>query len=489
MKLTRLALTVATASLITACGGGSSSSGPDISIDNVAKVLNTNAEIAYAAYSDSVTTAVALKAAIDALADEPTEANLQAAKTAWLVAREPYGQTEVYRFRLSPIDSTDYDQEDGPEGDINAWPLGEALIDYVETNDSDFDTDQIGVTDNSVAVGDVTPAGAYAITADNHTFQQTIIGRTDIDITADLLANTATADDEHDVISGYHAIEFLLWGQDLNNDTGLADRTTDGKNRDQAVKAYQTAGQRPLSDFTAATYGERRLTYLQVAAQKLIDDLTAVRDGWAPGVSDNYRAQFTAVSSEAEAKQKMAEILTGMGTLSEGELAGERMQIAFASNSQEDEHSCFSDNTHRDIAMDALGVANSYYGEYKGYDSDLDGDIDSSDAVANAVSGYGIDNLLADSGLEDIAAELDAAFTLTETNYMAIDAKARAGQPFDVLIMDDNRTATNPVYLTIKSLNAQASVIADLAEELELDVEVVDPDASECDTSNPAEEC
>jgi putative iron-regulated protein len=490
MKLTRLALTVATASLITACGGGSSSSGSDISIDNVAKVLNTNAEIAYAAYSDSVTTAIALKAAIDALANDPTDANLQAAKTAWLVAREPYGQTEVYRFRLSPIDSTDYDQEDGPEGDINAWPLGEALIDYVETNTTDFGTDQIGVTDNSVEVGEVTAAGAYAITAANHSFAETIIGRTDITIDADLLANTATADDEHDVISGYHAIEFLLWGQDLNNNGD----TTDGTDRDDAVKAngasnIATGGQRPLSDFTAATYGERRLTYLQVAAQKLIDDLTAVRDGWAPGVSDNYRAQFTAVSSEAEAKQKMAEILTGMGTLSEGELAGERMQIAFASNSQEDEHSCFSDNTHRDIAMDALGVANSYYGEYKGYDSDLDGDIDSSDAVANAVSGYGIDNLLADSGLEDIAAELDAAFTLTETNYMAIDAKARAGQPFDVLIMDDNRTATNPVYLTIKSLNAQASVIADLAEELELDVEVVDPDASECDTSNPAAEC
>ncbi|HBS43107.1 MAG TPA: peptidase, imelysin family protein, partial [Oceanospirillales bacterium] len=335
MQYSRISLAILATSLLAACGGGSSSSGDDsgtpppapselISIENTQKVVDTNADIAFAIYSDAVTTAEALKDAIDAFAAEPTQDNLDAAKTAWLVAREPYGQTEVYRFRLSPIDSTDYDSEDGPEGDINAWPLGEALIDYVATNTTDFGDDQIGVTANGVGInggGAVTSANAASSSASDNS----IIGNINIEITADTLSNTATADDEHDVIAGYHAIEFMLWGQDLKNDTALEDRTTDGSDRDEAVKAYESGGQRPLSDFTEATFGERRLTFLQVAVDKLIADLEGVRDGWAEGA--DYRTAFTTIESEADAKQKLAEILTGMGTLSEGELAGERMQI------------------------------------------------------------------------------------------------------------------------------------------------------------------
>ena len=490
MQVSRLTAAVLATSLLAACGGGSSSGSDDpelISIANTLKVVETNADIAFAAYSDSVTTAIALQDAIDALAEDPTQANLDAAKTAWLVAREPYGQTEVYRFRLSPIDSTDYENEDGLEGDINAWPLGEGMIDYVQTTpgELDFDTDQIGVTENAVEAGEVNPeTGAYEVTADNHDLSETIIGMYSADeITEELISNTATADDEHDVIAGYHAIEFLLWGQDLNDDAG----TTDGTDRDEAVKTHDAAnlasgGQRPLSDFTQETYGERRLKYLQVAASKLVSDLESVRDGWAEGAA--YRSAFTTVETEADAAQKLTEILTGMGTLSEGELAGERMQIAFSSNSQEDEHSCFSDNTHRDIWLNAEGVSNSYYGEYAGYDSDLDG----SDDAGTAVSGYGIDDYLTDAGLTDLTVLAAAAFTATEVNYMRVDAAARDGSPFDVQIMEVNQEAGTPVYDTILSLNEQSGVIADIADNLGLGT-VVDDDASECDTDSPTDEC
>ena len=490
MQVSRLTAAVLATSLLAACGGGSSSGSDDpelISIANTLKVVETNADIAFAAYSDSVTTAIALQDALDALADDPTQANLDAAKTAWLVAREPYGQTEVYRFRLSPIDSTDYENEDGLEGDINAWPLGEGMIDYVQTTpgELDFDTDQIGVTENAVEAGEVNPeTGAYEVTADNHDLSETIIGMYSADeITEELISNTATADDEHDVIAGYHAIEFLLWGQDLNDDAG----TTDGTDRDEAVKTHDAAnlasgGQRPLSDFTQETYGERRLKYLQVAASKLVSDLESVRDGWAEGAA--YRSAFTTVETEADAAQKLTEILTGMGTLSEGELAGERMQIAFSSNSQEDEHSCFSDNTHRDIWLNAEGVSNSYYGEYAGYDSDLDG----SDDAGTAVSGYGIDDYLTDAGLTDLTVLAAAAFTATEVNYMRVDAAARDGSPFDVQIMEVNQEAGTPVYDTILSLNEQSGVIADIADNLGLGT-VVDDDASECDTDSPTDEC
>ncbi|WP_221799980.1 imelysin family protein [Oceanobacter mangrovi] len=496
MKLSRMAASVAVVSILTACGGGGGSSdskdSSSIDVDNVQKLLTTNADIAYAAYSDAVTTAEALQTALATFRADPTEANFVAAKQAWLVAREPYGQTEVYRFRLSPIDSTNYTDEDGPEGDINAWPLGEALIDYVQTNTTDFATAQIGVTDNSVEVGTEVD-GAYVITADDYDASENIIGRTDIEITADLLANTATADDEHDVIAGYHAIEFLLWGQDLNDDGS----TTDGTDREYAVKSneaynYAAGGDRPLSDLatgyaTEADYDSsdlsmRRHKYLEVAVAKLIDDLTSVRDGWADGAS--YRTAFTTISTESEAREKLTEILTGMGTLSRGELAGERMQIAFSSNSQEDEHSCFSDNTHRDIWLNAEGVSNSYYGVYAGYDSDLDG-VD--DAADNAVSGYGFDDYLSDAGMTDLKSAIETALSATAEQYEAIDELARAGTPFDVQIMD--ATTTEPAYLAIKALNAQATQIENLAEDLGLDGDVTIDDATACDTSTPDAEC
>ncbi|PIE41676.1 MAG: peptidase, imelysin family protein, partial [Gammaproteobacteria bacterium] len=219
-KLAGLSAGILAASLLGACGG-SKSGVNTIDVDDVVRVLENNADIAYAAYSDSVTTAIALEAALKTFRENPTQANFDAAKIAWLVAREPYGQTEVYRFRNSPIDSTDYATENGPEGDINAWPLGEALIDAVVTG-GDFGTDQIGVTEHSVA-----GIAVDEITVENHT-NNNIIAQTDIEITSELLSNTATAEDERDVISGYHAIEFLLWGQDLKT---ADDTVTNGDDR------------------------------------------------------------------------------------------------------------------------------------------------------------------------------------------------------------------------------------------------------------------
>ncbi len=479
MKLIKLAACVAAASFLTACGSDSDSSSNTsrIQMDKVQKVLDTNADIAYAAYSDSVATAKALQTALLKFQTEPTQENFTAAKKAWLVAREPYGQTEVYRFRNSPIDSTDYASEDGPEGDINAWPLGEALIDYVQTG-GDFETDQIGVTAHEI--GDDLPASITVNNADTNNIIQT----DSITIDADLLAKTATADDEHDVIAGYHAIEFLLWGQDLNENNSI----TNGADRNTAVNTTEQGGKRPLSDFTTDTYAERRHKYLEVAVAKLIADLEQVQAGWEPGNDTNYRAQFTNINNEAQAKQKLTEILTGMGTLSEGELAGERMKIALINNSQEDEHSCFSDNTHRDIWLNAEGVSNSFYGEYAGYDANLDS-VD--DTFTNKVDGYGIYDYMQDVGLGDLADDVKTALTVTASKYQAIDSKARDAQnpqPFDVLIY----TKDDSVKQTITALNTQANAIQVIANELGLG-DVVDDEASACDTSTAeaveGEEC
>ena len=207
-------------------------------------------------------------------------------------------------------------------------------------------------------------------------------------------------------------------------------------------------------------------------------------------MADDVPSDFAATTvniNEADAKTKLTEILNGMGTLSEGELAGERIQIAFASDSQEDEHSCFSDNTHRDIWLNAEGVSNSFYGSYTGYDHDLD--PTTADVVSEgvtAVDGYGIDKYLTEVGLAGVAIETASALTLTEVNYNLIDASARNGVPFDVLIMSP--TEESSVAKTIKSLNAQSRLIQDAADQLGLGV-VVEEDASGCNTQNPTTQC
>ena len=91
-----------------------------------AAVLKHYAELAQAKYSDSLSTAQALDKAIDALIAKPSEATLKAAKAAWIAARVPYQQSEVYRFGNPIVDEW--------EGKVNAWPLDEGLIDYVDTS-------------------------------------------------------------------------------------------------------------------------------------------------------------------------------------------------------------------------------------------------------------------------------------------------------------------------------------------------------------------
>lgn len=464
-----------------------SSAGYAKNIANMKKVLETNADIAFKVYSDSVITAKKLQTAVNNFKASPTQENLDAAKKAWLVSREPYGESEVYRFRESPIDSvfgTD-DNEDGPEGSINAWPLGEALIDYVISGEPDFGADQLGVTEHGIP----SPVPAPITGAEGE--QKNIINTASIPINADLLGSSASADDERDVISGYHAIEFLLWGQDLNGGGGV----TDGTDRSDAVKSHGATniaigGQRPVTDFQAeaGVEGERRLAYLKEATDLLVEELTSVRDAWDQnGPSTNYvNGYFLKTGlTDAEVAKRMEEILMGMGTMSEGELAGERMQIALATNSQEDEHSCFSDNTHRDIYLNAKGVYNSFFGTYAGYDSDLDGSVD---VTTNAVDGYGIDDYLKDTGKGDVADRVGFVLKKTQEQAKKIDALARAGKPFDVLIQSKKSEVSEPVRNTILLLNKQSDEIQQIADVMGLG-NVVDPDASACDTTNPTAAC
>jgi len=150
---------------------------------------------------------------------------------------------------------------------------------------------------------------------------------------------------EENIATGWHAIEFLLWGQDLS-ETG--------------------PGARPWTDYTTAPNADRRRQYLTVVTELLIDDLTYLTRAWRPGSKLNYRTRF-----EDGGQESLRKIFVDLGSLSRGELAGERLEVALNSQDQEDEHSCFSDNTHRDAVLNAAGIENVWLGRYKRADGTL----------------------------------------------------------------------------------------------------------------------
>ncbi|MFN8599984.1 MAG: imelysin family protein [Candidatus Binatia bacterium] len=369
----------------------------DVTVDGV---LRTNAAIAFAVYSDAASTAATLRATLRELVDRPSPETHAAARAAWLAAREPYGQSEAFRFQAGPIDALREDgtmgqDGDGPEGRINSWPLGEALIDYVAPAvDGDPGPESggsvVGIDGNVIADAQHFPVLSPAV----------------------LAGLNELGGDERNVATGYHAIEFLLWGQDLN-----ADGTPGFGNRDA------TAGERPYTDYlpegAGCTNGSctRRGQYLLAAADLLAEDLARVAAAWDPNGGVYYPAFV------GGGKIALGKILEGMGRLGFGELAGERMNIALVANSQEDEHSCFSDNTHRDILLDALGIQNAYLGRYTRIDGTL-------------VSGPSPDALLRVQGDVAVAGAMTSALELTMSKVAVIDARAKNGVPFDVQIQE-----------------------------------------------------
>jgi len=397
-----------------------------------AAVLKTNADIAYAAYSDSLISAKALKKALVAFVAAPTDKSFADAKQAWLDAREPYGQTEVYRFRVGPIDALKADgslgdEGDGPEGNINAWPLGEGIIDYVATSPK-VDGDAFGENGRAISSNMIADSSSYAT-----------INK------ATILSLNGKGEDERNVTTGYHAIEFLLWGQDLNEKAGS-----------NQLKHDNTPGQRPVSDFFSAANGnskkctsganvtvadatcDRRGDYLLAVTDILIDDLTPVVNAWAPKTGAHYKNFINGGDAS------LAKILESMGRLSFGELAGERINIALTTDSQEDEHSCFSDNTHRDIFLNAQGVQNSYNATY----TRING---------VKVTGTSIHDLLVAEKQQTLATKLRGSLATTMKAASVIDAKAKAGIPFDVLIQEG--VAQPDVVAVIKGLVAQTDDI------------------------------
>ncbi|HKY38116.1 MAG TPA: imelysin family protein [Polyangiaceae bacterium] len=380
--------------ILLALGSVACGNDPEAGSVSQAQVVADYATLVEASYADSLASAVALHDSLHDFTSDPSAATLQSARDAWLASRNPYGQTEAFRFYEGPIDNED----DGPEGLINAWPIDEAYIDYVVD-----------------AYGMVVSGGIINLPDDYP------------DITTDVLAGLNEMGGEANISTGYHAIEFLLWGQDLSADG---------------------PGDRPYTDYVTGDEGtagnqDRRADYLLKAADLLLENLGSVHAQWQDGKA-NYRADFLAL----EPADALSNILVGMVSLAKAELSGERMRVAWDLKEQENEHSCFSDNTKADLKNNALSVQNVLLGRY--------GDID----------GAGIDELVE-------AKNAALAQQLREEMQQAIDDIEAIPAPFDTAILgDDDAEGRIAVDTAVNSLVAFATTLEEAAGALGIELKL-----------------
>ena len=248
----RIFLTAGVVAVVALAGCGGDDDTSPVSSERKTAVAEHYADMVYAEYGASIASATKMREAIDRFLDDPGATRLASARRAWLTARDDYIVTEPFRFYGGPID----DPKTGPEGLINSWPMDEAYIDYVR---------------GDAHAGIINDRKAYP------------------KITEDVIVEGNEKGGETNISSGWHAIEFLLWGQD---------RSKNGP------------GARPASDYSSAANAARRATYLRLVTKRLLHDLRSVRTPWAP--DGGYRASFVddpdARADEDPARHRHAEL-------------------------------------------------------------------------------------------------------------------------------------------------------------------------------------
>ncbi len=423
--MTTLTRTAVLAATLAATLGGMPS-GSRAAAPAAEAVIATYEAIAQAMYEDAHAGAVALRQAVDGLVKAPSDATLKAARKAWIAARPAYQQTEGFRFGNAVVDDW--------EGRVNAWPLDEGLIDYVDAGYG-AEAEHNPLYTANVIAGSKIRVGAKVLDAST-------IDRT-------LIASLHEAQEvETNVSIGYHAVEFLLWGQDLNG-TGPG------------------AGNRPHTDFEPknCTHGncDRRAAYLVAATDLLVDDLAEMVANWVPD---------GAARTDLEGKGKagaLAAILTGIGSLSYGELGGERMKLGLILHDPEEEHDCFSDNTHNSHYYDQIGMQAIATGRYVRTDGTV-------------VEGPGIVDLAAARD-KAVADGLRAALEATTARMQVMKDTADSGKmAYDQMIGEGNAAGNRIVQDAIDALVAQTRAVERVVAALDLTIQIEGSDSLD----NPA---
>ena len=161
-------------------------------------------------------------------------------------------------------------------------------------------------------------------------------------------------------------------------------------------------------------------------------------------MAENWQAGGAA-RKELEAKGEaggLATILTGLGSLSYGELAGERMKLGLLLHDPEEEHDCFSDNTHNSHYYDQAGMVAIWNGSYTRVDG-------------SKVEGLGIADLAAER-TGDAKAKVDALLADTTAKLKAIKDSADGGaMAYDQMLAEGNEKGAAMVQAAVDALVAQ----------------------------------
>lgn len=326
--------------------------------------VDAYADLVHQAYVSSAADAKTMSASITAFLAAPTAETLGTARQAWVAARPAYLRTEVFRFYDGPIESN--------ESNINSWPLNEAYIDYVAGNP-----------------------------------KSGLINDPGIALTIKQLEGSNQKQDEADVTVGWHAIEFLLWGQDLS---------------------AGGPGNRPHTDYIAGEgNNDRRRLYLQLATDELVHEIEELAEAWEKDGKESYAAKFL----ELPPREAIGRMVNGMAILAGFEFMSERLGVALDSGDQEDEHSCFSDTTKQDFIYDLEGIRQAWTGDSGG------------------VERPGLNDLLRSQDAA-LAAKLDALFADAEAKVKAV------GDPWDQVLAtpkgSPGRLAAEALVVSLQAL-------------------------------------
>lgn len=319
---------------------------PDIADARLAEnAAQTCFRIIHANYEDCAAASREMEKSIATFVGSPSAASLEAARKAWVAARLVYAPSEAFRFSGGPIDA-----EGGPEELLNAWPIDESVIDRVP---------------GSLVVSIIEDKKAHPV------------------LSAEVLTALNMKEGEKNITCGWHAAEFLLWGQD-SSATG--------------------PGERPFTDFTTRENADRRREFLRVTAAQITNHLDPLVNQWKPGVKGNYRARMDATPAD----DALRTVVRGMVMLSGFELASERITVPCETRLQEDEHSCFSDTTMADLRGNIQGLVNLWEGSYRRPNGEV-------------VGGTGIKGMTMIRDAE-LAAEIDKMFDEVKAAAAALPA-------------------------------------------------------------------
>lgn len=371
------------------------------------RALENYADLAYAVYGDANDSANALLAEIDRFLARPSPEGMKQAREAWIASRLSYQQSEVFRFYDGPIDRV--------ESLVNTWPIDESFVELGSA------PGKPGIVEDSRAYPEISTA---------------------------LLEQLNMKEGETSISTGYHVVEYLLWGRDTRAD-GPGDRAFNDYVVDAAIPSKK--GQKPAQP-AGEPVAVRRARYLRAATELLTKHLGRVREDWAPGNPENYRGRFLRLPPTSA----LGLVIKGMGALSGPELSGERLTTPYETKDQENEHSCFSDTTTLDIVNNAVGIENVCLGRYRREHGE-------------ALQGVGIC---------DVIAHRDAALgqRLKRELAASVGAARRIPAPFDTAILGaDDAPGRKAIRVTIDALQRQTETLAQVAATFDIRLSLADP--------------